>query len=145
MATFKADNYSNIAHMGAYGNLSNTVRTGTVSTAIAAADTIDLCTLPGGAKVVSGFFVLATAITTSTWHFGVRYSDGTSTGGTTGTAVISGTGISAPVANAQNQFQFLPFTNDVDTILYATFANGAAPGAGIKYAVSLAYEATGTK
>ena len=144
MATFKAGNYTGITHNGAYGNLSNTVRTGTFSTAMAAGDTIDLCTLPGGAKIVSGFFAMTTAITTSTWHFGVRYADGTSTGGTTGTAVISGTGVVAPVANVQSAFPFIPFTNDVDTILYATFANGAAVTA-IPYTVSLAYEATGTK
>ena len=134
MATFKAANYSGITANGAYGNLSNTVRTGTFSTAMAAADTIDLCTLPGGAKAVSGYFVVTTAITTSTFHVGVRYADGTSTGGTTGTSVISGTGVLGGVANAQQAFQFYPFTNDVDTILYATLANGAAVTA-VPYAV----------
>lgn len=144
MAAFKSDNYSEIAHNGEYGNLSNTVRTGTFSTAMAAGDTIDLCQIPGGAKIVSGFMVMTTAITTSTWHVGVRYADGTSTGGTTGTSVISGTGVVAPVANVQAAFPFVPFTNDVDTIVYATFANGAAVTA-IPYTVSLNYEATGTK
>ncbi len=142
--TYKSGNYSEVAHNGAYGNLSNAVRTGTLSTALAAGDTIDLCQLPGGAKVVSGYFVVTTAITTSTFHVGVRYADGTSTGGTTGTSVISGTGVLGGTANAQQAFQFFPFTNDVDTILYATFANGAAITA-IPYAVSLDYEATGTK
>ena len=144
MATTKADNITQNLFNNPYGNKSVAVAKIASFTTLAAADTIDLMNMPAGAQIVSGFCVVATAITTATLAIGVRYADGTSTGGTTGTAVLSGTGVALTTALAPQLLNFVPFTNDKDTILYATAPNIASPGASIQFACSIEYEATGT-
>jgi hypothetical protein len=146
MAAFTADNYTNIAHNGAYGNKSTYNGVISLTTAMAQLDTLDLMKLPGGARIQNGFLVIATAVTTATVCVGVRYADGTSTGGTTGTAVL-GTGIVLTTALTQQAFNnFVPFTNDVDTIVYATIVSpGFASGASIALHACVDYMASGTK
>lgn len=146
MASTLSSNFTQIAFMGAYGNKANFVASFTAFPTMAAADTIDLVRIPGGARLIEGYFVVATAITTATLTIGVRYADGTSTGGTTGTAVLSA-GVALTTALTQQRLAFVPFTNDVDTIIYATVSSpqGAAPGANITAAFSLDYTPEGTK
>lgn len=146
MAQFLSDNFTQIAFMGAYGNKASFVANRTAFPTMAAADTLDLVRVPGGARLIEGFLVVATAITTATMTIGVRYADGTSTGGTTGTAVL---GAAVPLTSAltQQRLAFVPFVNDVDTIVYATISSpqGAAPGANIAMGFSLDYSPEGTK
>lgn len=147
MAAFTADNFTQLTFMGAYGNQSYAEARVAALLTYASADTIDLFKLPGGARVFSGFVVVATAVATATFAVGVRYADGTSTGGTTGTAVLSGTGVSLATGKQPQTLNFVPFTNDVDTIVYATLASpqGAVPGANTALSVVVTYEAAGTK
>ena len=147
MAAYTADNFTQIPFNGAYGNKASAYGLYTFSTAsgVVAADTIDLVKIPAGARVLSGRIIVATAITTATIAIGVRYSDGTSTGGTTGTAVMSGTGVALVTALAPQQLNFQPFSNDADIIVYATYVNGAAPGHGIALSAEIDYHANGTK
>ncbi len=145
MATSTADNYNQQSMHSPYGNLSRRVATVAALGTMAATDTLDLMKIPGGAFLTGGHVVIATAVTTATLAIGVRYADGTSTGGTTGTAVLSGTGVALTTANAPQMLNFVPFENDVDTIVYATAPNIAAPGANIKLAVAIDYEDRGTK
>ena len=147
MATaYTADNYSQISFMGAYGNKSivhGYVTMGTYSQY----DTVDLVKIPAGAVVYDGFLLVATAVTTATVSIGVRYADGTSTGGTTGTAVMSGTGsIVLTTALANQPMTFEPFTNDADTIVYAIVQSpGFTPGANTKLHALVGYKSDGTK
>jgi hypothetical protein len=145
MSTSTADNWTQLPYMGAYGNLAVIVAEKANIGTLAAADTIDLFKLPGGARVIMGHVQIATAITTATLAIGVRYADGTSTGGTTGTAVLSGTGVALTTALAPQFLNFQPFANDVDTIVYATAPNIAVGGANNKLTVTLKYSAEGTK
>ena len=93
-------------------------------------DTADLMKVPGGFRIVSGYLQAGTfAIATSTVVVGIRYADGTSTGGTTGTAILVGGTASAIVA-ALGRYDFRfeqPFVNDVDTIVYLTWLSPGAP------------------
>lgn len=147
MAAYTADNFSQIPFNGAYGNKSSAYGVYTTTTAanLVAADTVDLVKIPAGARVLSGRIITATAITTATIAVGIKYSDGTSTGGSTGTAQLSGTGVPLVTANAPQQLAFQSFMNDADTIVYATFVNGAAPGHAIAITAEIDYIATGTK
>lgn len=146
MAQFLSDNFAQISFMGAYGNKANFVANRAAFPTMAAADTLDLVRIPGGARLLEGFIVVATAISTATLAIGVRYADGTSTGGTTGTAVLSA-GAALTSALTQQRLAFVPFVNDVDTIVYATVSSpqGAAPGANIAMGFSLDYSPEGTK
>jgi hypothetical protein len=147
MTTSTADNFSQNAYMGAYGNVAVVVADKAALGTLAASDTIDLCRIPGGARIFTGIVTIATAVTTATLAIGVRYADGTSTGGTTGTAVLSGTGVALTTALAPQVLNFQPFVNDVDTIVYATNPNTTSwgPGANTKLSVQLMYSAEGTK
>lgn len=145
MAKTYADNWKQVAYMGAYGNKAVVVADIAALGTLAASDTIDLVKIPGGARVIGGFVTIATAITTATLAIGVRYADGTSTGGTTGTAVMSGTGVALTTALAPQLLNFQSFVNDVDTIVYATAPNIAAPGANTRLSVTVEYSAEGTK
>lgn len=118
---------------------------------IANGDTIDLVKIPGGFRVTSGFLLAGTfAIATSTVVVGIRYADGTSTGGTTGTAVLVG-GTASAITAALTAYAFRfeqPFVNDVDTIAYITWLSPGAPsGASSKAALSCVIRgvAEGTK
>ncbi len=143
MAQYLTDNYTQIAHNGAYGNKSTVeAQMAAFSTGIVAADTLDLVKVPGGARILSGFTVIATAVTTATTAIGVRYADGTSTGGTTGTAVMGTQNIAVATQQGMN---FVPFVNDADTIIYATYVNGGTPGANIAFSAVVDYIATGQK
>lgn len=145
MATYTADNYKTIRYMGAAGNAAIAIAERANLGTLAPGDTIDLMQLPGGARIISGRVIIATAITTATIAIGVRYADGTSTGGTTGTAVMSGTGVALTTALAPQQLNFQNFVNDVDTIIYATCVIDAVPGANNKLTVEVTYSAEGTK
>lgn len=146
MATSTADNYNQQAFNNPYGNLSVKIATKAAFPTLANADTFDLMKIPAGAYIVGAHLVVATAIATSTVHIGVRYADGTSTGGTTGTAVLSGTGVLMTTANAKQYMNFVPFRNDADTIVYLTQASpGQTPGANNAFAAVVEYEASGTK
>jgi len=157
MAAYLADNFSQLPHAGVYGNLSTIVALNSDisqingAAGIANGDTLDLFRIPGGAQVISGFLLTGTfAIATSTVVVGIRYADGTSTGGTTGTAVLVGGTASAITASLTNYaFRFeQPFVNDVDCIAYVTWLSPGSPsGASSKAALSavLQYVATGTK
>ena len=146
MTTSTADNFGRQAMHSPYGNKSQRVGRINAMTTQVLGDTIDLMKLPAGAFVTGGFVAVATAVTTATICMGVRYADGTSTGGTTGTDVL-GTGIPLTTARAPQLLNFVPFVNDADTIVYATQigAGGAAPGANIKFAAVVDYEDEGTR
>jgi hypothetical protein len=157
MAAWTSDNFLQIPHNGVYGNLSTVVALNSDisqingAAGIANADTLDLFRIPGGALVISGSLLTGTfAIATSTVVVGIRYADGTSTGGTTGTAVlVGGTASSITAALTEYQFRFeQPFINDVDTIAYITWLSPGSPsGASSKAALTarINYVATGTK
>lgn len=148
MAANTADNFLQIPHNGVYGNKSTVqgVYSNLATSSAAALDTFDLVKVPGGATVVEGFLYSTQATGTSTWVIGVRYADGTSTGGTTGTAVlVAGTASALTGASNRYQLRFKPFTNDVDTIIYATHVSGPAHTANDDITCSIDYIATGTK
>ena len=157
MAAYVSDNYLQLPHNGVYGNLSTVVALNSDisqingATGIANGDTLDLFRIPGGAQVLSGSLLTGTfAIATSTVVVGIRYADGTSTGGTTGTAVLVG-GTASAITAALTEYSFRfeqPFINDVDTICYLTWISPGAPsGATSKAALTarINYVATGTK
>jgi hypothetical protein len=144
MAAFTANNYTQITHNGAYGNKSTVDAVITLGT-YAQYDTLDLAKISAGARVLGGIVMVETAVGTSTLCFGVRYADGTSTGGTTGTAVV-GTGVVLTTALAIQTLSCVPFVNDADTILYATVLSpGFAPGANIEMHAVVDYIAEGNK
>ena len=145
MADYDVDNFTQVPFNGEYGNKSVAYAELAALSTLAASDTIDLVKIPGGARVLSGRIIIATAITTATLAIGVRYADGTSTGGTTGTAVMSGTGCALTTALAPQQLNFQSFVNDVDTIVYATAVVAAVPGANTKLTAEIDYIAEGTK
>lgn len=147
MASRQANNFKQPVFNGAYGNkanasdgFSNLLSGGTG----AAGDTYDFLNIPAGAKLVEGFIYTTQFTGTSTWAFGARYADGTSTGGTTGTAIFS-TGLIATTGLAKTILLFKPFTNDADTIIYATFVSGPAHTANDDITLSLDYIAQGNK
>lgn len=146
MAQYFSDTFLQIPHNGVYGNLSaivaqiNDISQVNGAAGYANGDTIDLMRVPGGFRVTGGHLLAGTfAIATSTVAVGIRYADGTSTGGTTGTAILVGGTASAIVA-ALTRYDFRfeqPFVNDVDTIVYATWLSPGAPsGATSKAALS---------
>ena len=157
MAAYNSDNFLQIPHNGVYGNLTQIVALNSDISQINGAagfangDTLDLMKVPGGFRVTGGFLYAGTfAIATSTVVVGIRYADGTSTGGTTGTAVLVGGTASAIVA-ALTPYAFRfeqPFVNDVDTIVYITWLSPGAPsGATSKAALTAVVQgiAEGTK
>ena len=128
MAARQADTFGNIPHNGVYGNLSAGVGSYTdLSTNSAVAlDTFDFVKIPAGAQVLEGFIFSTQMTGTSTWALGIKYADGTSTGGTTGTNVLFSGTSSAITGLSQTACRFTPFTNDADTIAYATHVTGPA-------------------
>lgn len=157
MAKYFADNFTQLPHNGVYGNrteiIANFSDISQINGAagIANADTIDLMTIPGGFRVMGGYLQAGTfAIATSTVVVGIRYADGTSTGGTTGTAVLVG-GTASAITAALTSYAFRfeqPFVNDVDTIAYITWLSPGAPsGASSKAALTAVISgiAEGTK
>ena len=148
MASNTSNQFLQIPHNGAYGNKSVQVAGWSdLSTASAVAlDTFDFVKIPAGAQVLSGFLYSTQFTGTSTWVLGVRYADGTSTGGTTGTAVlVAGTASAINGSNATYTLRFKPFTNDADTILYATHVSGPAHTANDDITLVIDYLALGTK
>jgi len=157
MAAYKSDNFLQVAHNGEYGNksvaaaLNSDISQVNGAVGLANGDTIDLVRIPGGARVLSGYLQTGTfAIATSTVMIGIRYADGTSTGGTTGSAIlVGGTGSAIVAALTQYDFRFeQPFVNDVDTIMYLSWVSPGAPsGASSKAALTavVEYIAEGTK
>jgi hypothetical protein len=156
MAAYTADNILQLPMNGAYGNLSYVVSNITDisqvngAVGIANADTMDLCKIPGGALVLGGTLYTGTfAPATSTVAIGIRYADGTSTGGTTGTAVlVGGTASSITASLTPYAYRFeQPFTNLADTIVYMTWLSPGAPsGTASKCAITniVQYDARGT-
>ena len=149
MAAFTADNFTQIPHNGAYGNKSVVVGVyaNLASGTLAALDTLDFVKVPAGATVLSGFIFSTQMTGTSTWVLGVRSADGTSslvTGGTGTACLFSGTA-SAITGLTQTNMRFTPFTNDVDTIVYATHVSGPAAAANDNATLVLDYIANGTK
>ena len=136
MAAYTSDNFLQIPHNGVYGNLTQIVSLNSDISQINAAagfangDTLDLMRVPGGFRVTGGFLSAGTfAIATSTVAVGIRYADGSSTGGTTGTAVLVG-GTASAITAALTPYAFRfeqPFVNDVDTIVYITWLSPGAP------------------
>jgi hypothetical protein len=128
MAARTADTFGNIPHGGVYGNLSAGVGSyADLSTNSAVAlDTFDFVKIPGGAQVVEGFIYSTQMTGTSTWALGIKYADGTSTGGTTGTNVLFAGTSSVITGLGQTSCRFQPFTNDADTIAYVTHVSGPA-------------------
>ena len=157
MAAYQADNFSQLVHNGVYGNatrivgLESDISQINGAVGFASGDTLDLVKIPAGFQVTGGRLLTGTfAIATSTVVVGIRYADGTSTGGTTGTAVlVGGTASSIVAALVPYEFRFeQPFTNDADTIAYITWLSPGAPaGASSKAALTTIIEgiATGTK
>lgn len=144
MAAFKSNNYTQITHNGAYGNKSSVNPYITLGT-YAQYDTLDLAVIPAGGRVLGGFINVETAVSTATLCIGIRYADGTSTGGTTGTAVVDAA-VVLTTALTPVVLDCIPFVNDADTILYATVLSpGFAPGAGIEMHAVVDYIAQGTK
>jgi len=155
MANYSSDNFSQPVFNGAYGNKSfahaSFADIGLInaSAGFALADTFDIVKIPAGARVLSGFVYTGTVtLATSTISVGVKYADGTSTGGTTGTAALSG-GTAIPVTTAKTQvvLNFTPFTNDVDTIIYGVWSSpGALAGTnGAQLDFVIDYSASGSK
>lgn len=147
MAANTADNFLQIPHNGAYGNLSSVQGTyaNLATSSAAPLDTFDLVKVPAGAVVLSGFIFSTQMTGTSTWALGVRYADGTSTGGTTGTNVLFSGTSSAITGLSQTNMRFAPFSNDADTIVYATHVSGPAHTANDNVEAVLNYDARGTK
>ena len=148
MAAYTADNFTQIPHNGAYGNKSVVVGaySNLATTTAAALDTYDFAKVPAGSTVLSGFLYSTQFTGTSTWVLGVRYADGTSTGGTTGTAVlVAGTASAVSGSNVSYALRFTPFTNDADMIVYATHVSGPAHTANDNATLVLDYIANGTK
>jgi hypothetical protein len=148
MAAWTPPDFLQIPHNGAYGNKS-TVKGGydnLATTTAVALDTYDFVRIPAGATVLSGFLVSTQFTGTSTWVLGVRYADGTSTGGTTGTAIlVAGTASSITGTNTVYALRFKPFTNDADAILYATHVSGPAHTANDDATLVVDFIANGTK
>ena len=146
MAAYIADNFAQLPHNGVYGNKSTQYGVYTLGTGNAQLDTIDLVKIPGGGRITNGFIAVATAVSTATVAIGVRYADGTSTGGTTGTAVLAAALVLTTGLTQQALNNFVPFINDVDTIVYATLISpGFVSGAGIALVGVVDYIAEGTK
>lgn len=154
MANYKADGYDKRSYMGEYGNVSvahahfDNIGAINGSAGFANGDTADLFQLPGGAKVLEGFiYVGSNALETSTLFVGVKYADGTSTGGSTGSGqLVAGTASAVTAAHTRYQLRFTPFTNDVDTIAYLSWASPGAPtDDGNPVDVVVTYVATGQK
>lgn len=157
MATYNSDNFKDTPHNGVYGNktqlvgLYSDISQINGAAGIANGDTIDYVRIPAGFQVTGGYLRAGTfAIATSTVVVGIRYADGTSTGGTTGTAVlVGGTGSAIVAALGRYDFRFeQPFTNDADTVAYITWISPGAPsGASSKAALAMVVEgiARGTK
>ncbi len=151
MASNTSDNFLGLPHNGVYGNKS--VALGTYSDLskassanLAAGDTLDFFKLPAGAVLISGFLWSTQMTGTSTVVVGVRAADGTSTGGTTGTAVlVAGTASAVSAASTPYALRFQPFANDYDTIVYATFVSGPVPAASDNLVLDVEYVASGTK
>ena len=146
MAAYTADNFTQLPHNGAYGNVSTVIGINSDisqingAAGIANGDTLDLVKIPAGARVYGGMLQTGTfAIATSTVVVGIRYADGTSTGGTTGTAVLVG-GTASAITAAMTEYAFRfeqPFVNDADTIVYLTWLSPGAPsGASSKAALT---------
>lgn len=154
MANYKTDNYATLPYMGPQGNKSIiATRFADISTINGAAgfangDTFDIAQIPAGARVVEGFIYVGTvALATSSLVVGVKYADGTSTGGTTGTAVlVAGTASALTAAQTRYQLRFKPFRNDADTIVYATWLSPGAPSSttGNELDFAITYVAEGT-
>ena len=152
MTAYTADNFLQLPHNGVYGNKSTVQGVyASLGTGAVAGDTFDLVKIPAGATVVSGFIYTTQMTGTSTVVFGVRAADGTSTNTLgTGTALLVGGTASAIVtANVLNALalRFVPFTNDFDTIIYATYVSGATggPTANDNFNVVVDYVANSTK
>jgi len=157
MANYNADNYTNNPYMGPHGNkcvvvsLNSDISQINGTTGIASGDTLNLAKIPAGARVLGGYLLTGTfAIATSTVTVGIKYADGTSTGGTTGTAALLG-GTGTAISSASTIYDFRPeqpFVNDVDTIAYITWLSPGSPsGATSKAALTavIEYLAEGTK
>ena len=135
MANYNTDNYSQVPFSGEYGNKSvgqasfASIAAVNGSAGFANGDTFDIMRLPGGARVLSGFIYMgSSAAATSTLVVGIKYADGTSTGGTTGTAVlVAGTASAIVASHTAYALRFTPFRNDTDTIVYATWLSPGAP------------------
>lgn len=151
MTANTADNFLQLPHNGVYGNKSMVqgVYANLALTSAVAGDTLDLVKVPAGSLIHDGFFYTTQMTGTSTIVIGARAADGTSTTAVgTGTALLVGGTASAVVtANVLNQLplRFVPFTNDFDTIIYATFVSGPAPTANDSLGLVLDYVANGTR
>ena len=155
MAAWTSDNILQLPMNGAYGNLTyivannNDISQINGAAGIANGDTLDLFKIPAGAIVLGGYLVTGTfAPATSTVVVGIRYADGTSTGGTTGTAVLVG-GTASAIVGALTNYAFRfeqPFTNLADTIAYITWLSPGSPsGTASKCALTgyMSYDARG--
>ena len=153
MANYRTDNYSKVAYMGEYGNKSVGMASINInavngSAGFASGDTFDIMQLPAGARLIEGFIYMgSSAAATSTIAVGIKYADGTSTGGTTGTGVlVAGTASAITAAHTRYQFRFTPFRNDADTIVYATWLSPGAPSGatGVPMDIVVTYKAEGS-
>lgn len=148
MASFQADNFLQLPHNGAYGNYSiingTYANLQTSSAAGFTGSTFDLVKIPAGAEVCEATIISTQMTGTSTLAIGVRYADGTSTGGTTGTAIIGTSALTASAATG-TIYYFMPFTNDADTIIYATMITGPTPATNDNIELMVKYQARGSK
>ena len=152
MANYRTDDYNKVSYTGEYGNvavgMARFANIGAIngSAGFANGDTFDIMQLPAGAKLIEGHIYVGTnVLETATLTIGIKYADGTSTGGTTGTAVLfAGTATAATAQQTRYDMRFTPFTNDADTIVYATWLSPGAPtDAGNPLDVVVKYIATG--
>ena len=122
MATIQADNYSQIANAGTWGNKSGKLCTVTLAAA-AIADVIELCKLPAGTTLLDWFSHNAALGASTTLSYGWKYADGSAGGGA---AVLAA---AASTANAgMTRSAVAPITFDKDVILTATVGGAAATG-----------------
>ena len=150
MANYQADDYTQLAHNGEYGNKS--VIKGEfadLNDYAAAGDTFDLVKIPAGAEVLAGFLYSTQLTGTATYVIGIKAADGTSTVAAPGTGsavLLYGTaGTLAAGAYQTVTLRFKPFTNDFDTIAYASITGANAFAANDNIGVVLDYVAKGTK
>jgi len=155
MTAFTADDFTQMVHNGVYGNKSCAVgqyaNLNASEGTAAAGDTFDFVKIPAGATVVEGFIYTTQITGTCTLAIGIRAADGTSTVAApgTGTAVLNfGTAVTSMVGGGvfvSTALKFAPFTNDFDTIAYATFVGATPLAANDHLGLKLDYIAKGSK
>jgi hypothetical protein len=124
MAQIIASTMNNNPYTGEDGN-SSTDHGYKLLAAAAIADTIDLLTIPAGAKMIEVCMINAALGALSTISLGYRNKDGTANAAGTNVALLAAT---STVAAGKTRSVFAPIVFAKDAVLYATVAGGAVTG-----------------